>query len=143
MARTQPYPVCNFLVDWGSPIVGFAEVDGLSTELETVDYREGSSKTLSPIKIPSLSKVSDITLKRGVVADTSLYQWFDAQRNGTDSPRDVTVTLMDETDNPVLTWKLFNCRPKRIGWSKLGAASGDIAVEEFVMSCERLVLAVP
>ncbi len=143
MARTQPYPVCNFLVDCGVPIRGFAEVDGLSTEIETVNYREGSAKTLSPIKVASLSKVNDITLKRGVVADASLYQWFDAQRNGTDSPRDVLVTLLDESEIPVLKWKLFSCRPKRIGWSKLGATSGEVAIEEFVLSCERLELTVP
>ena len=64
MARTQPYPVCNFLVEWGGTSMGFAEIDGLSSEIETVAYREGSSKTLSPVKIASLSKVSDVTLKR-------------------------------------------------------------------------------
>jgi phage tail-like protein len=140
MARTQPYPVCNFLVDCGTPTNGFAEVDGLSTEIDTVDYREGAFKTDSPIKVASISKVTDITLRRGVVADTSLYSWFDAQRSGVDSPRDVTVTLLDEAQNPVMRWRLFKCRPKRIPWSKLGAKSGDIAIEEFVLSCERLDL---
>jgi phage tail-like protein len=142
MARTIPLSVCNFQVDCGGLTLGFAEVDGLSTEIETVDYREGSSKTLSPVKIASVSKVSDVTLKRGVVADTSLYQWFDQQRSGVDSPRDVLITLLDETDNPVMRWKLFACRPRRIGWSRLGARSGDVALEEFVISCERLTLEV-
>jgi len=123
--------------------MGFAEVDGLSTEIETVDYREGSSKTLSPVKIASLSKVSDVTLKRGLVADNSLYQWFDVQRSGVDSPRDVLITLLDETDNPVMLWRLLTCRPKRIGWSRLGANSGDVAIEELVLSCERLTLDIP
>ena len=123
--------------------MGFAEVDGLSTEIETVDYREGSSKTLSPVKIASLSKVSDVTLKRGLVADNSLYQWFDVQRSGVDSPRDVLITLLDETDNPVMRWRLLTCRPKRIGWSRLGANSGDVAIEELVLSCERLTLDIP
>lgn len=143
MARTQPYPVCNFVVECGAPIVGFAEVEGLSTEIETVNYREGASVTPSPVKIASLSRVADITLRRGVVADPSLYQWFDAQRNGADSPRDVLIMLLDEKHNPVLRWKLSNCRPKRMGWSKLGANSGDIAMEEFVLSCERLELDIP
>jgi len=123
--------------------MGFAEVDGLSTEIETVDYREGSSKTLSPVKIASLSKVSDVTLKRGLVADNSLYQWFDVQRSGVDSPRDVLITLLDETDNPVMRWRLLTCRPKRIGWSRLGANSGEVAIEELVISCERLILDIP
>ena len=143
MARTQPYPVCNFLVEWGGASMGFAEIDGLSTEIETVDYREGSSKTLSPVKIASLSKVSDVTLKRGLIADPSLYQWFDVQRSGVDSPRDVLITLLDETDNPVMRWRLLTCRPKRIGWSRLGANSADIAIEELVLSCERLTLDIP
>ena len=143
MARTQPYPVCNFLVEWGGTSMGFAEIDGLSTEIETVDYREGSSKTLSPVKIASLSKVSDVTLKRGLVADPQLYQWFDVQRSGVDTPRDVIITLLDETDKPVLRWILQTCRPRRIGWSRLGANSGEVAMEELVLSCERLTLEIP
>ena len=142
MARSQPYPVCNFQVDIGGLVLGFAEVDGLATEIETVEYREGSSKLPSPVKIASLSKVTDITLRRGVVADASLYAWFDEQRNGTDSPRNVVITLLDESRNPVIMWKLSNCRPRRLGWSKLGANSGEVAVEEFAMSCERLELQV-
>jgi phage tail-like protein len=87
--------------------------------------------------------VSDVTLKRGLVADNSLYQWFDVQRSGVDSPRDVLITLLDETDNPVMLWRLLTCRPKRIGWSRLGANSGDVAIEELVLSCERLTLDIP
>jgi phage tail-like protein len=143
MARTQPYAACNFQVDWGGNSLGFAEIDGLSTEIETIDYREGSSKTLGSVKIASLSKVSDVILKRGIVADPQLYEWFDIQRSGVDTPRDVTITLLDETDQPVMRWVLRTCRPKRIGWSRLGANSGEIAIEELVLSCEHLTLEIP
>lgn len=45
-----------------------------------VGHRRGEACN-SSIKIASLSKVTDITLRRGVVADASLYSWFNTQRS--------------------------------------------------------------
>jgi len=46
MATTYPIPVFHFQVEWGGTRIGFTEVSGLTTELQPIEYREGSAKKL-------------------------------------------------------------------------------------------------
>ncbi len=43
--RNDPYNAFNFIIDFGgSPIAGFSECSGLSSETTVIEYREGSDK---------------------------------------------------------------------------------------------------
>ena len=52
----------------------------------------------------------------------------------------VTIELMDEArTGPVMTWKLTNARPMKYTGATLNAKTGtDVAMEELVLSCEKL-----
>jgi phage tail-like protein len=142
--RDQPYTGQNFLVDLGDgdpqgPTAAFSEVSGLDTWIEVAEYREGSDRDSSPSKVTSLNKVADVTLKRGIIGALNLYQWFDAVRNGDRGAiRTVTITLLSEDRNPVMTWKLRRARPVRYRVGPLNAGACDVAIEELVLAYERL-----
>ena len=77
MATVYPIPVFHFQVEWGGTRIGFTEVSGLTTELEPIPYREGSSKNYNDTKMPGRPKYSDISLKRGVFSkDNEFFQWI-------------------------------------------------------------------
>lgn len=140
VVRDQPYTGQNFLVELGdgNP-AGFSEVSGLDTWIEVAEYRDGSDRDQSPAKITSLNQVADVVLKRGITGALNLYQWFDQVRNGDRGAiRTVTITLLSEDRNAVLTWRLLRARPVRYAIGPFDAAACDVAVEELVLAYERL-----
>lgn len=143
--RDRPYTCFNFLVDLGDgvsegPQAGFAEVSGLGMEVQMIEYRTGNSKENQVMKLPGLTKTGDVTLKRGLVGSLNLYQWLDQIRNGdVNAMRTVTIHLQNEDHTAVVqTWKLLRARIIKHSSGPLNAKGNDVAIEEVVLSCERL-----
>jgi len=65
-----------------SPSGGFQEASGLGMEFTVAEYRAGNKKDNAPDKISGGYKVTDVTLKRGVMGDDALHTWLEAVRNG-------------------------------------------------------------
>ena len=147
-ARTNPYGAFNFLVNLNGPIGedqplgGFSDVSGLTTEITFVEYRNGNDKENHVRKIPGLHKVGDVTLKRGVVKSTDLWNWVNQTRSeGIAAKRNVTITLLDESRTPVQKWKLSGVLPKKyVGPTLAAKGGGEVAMEELVLSVEGLDL---
>jgi phage tail-like protein len=146
--RENPYGAFNFLVTLGGSqgdggegtiIGGFSDVSGLGTEVSYSEYRNGNERFNTVRKVPNTHKVDDVTLKRGVVGSDDLWNWLKGVRDGTADPRNVTVTLLDEARNPVVTWSLRNAQPKKWTGPTLAAkGGGDVAMEELSLVCEGL-----
>lgn len=141
--RTAPYPAYNYLVDIGGrdpnqPLGGFSDVSGLSTDIHMSEYRDGNEREPHVRKIPGSHKVGDVTLKRGIVNSSDLWNWIsDTRTSGYSAKRDVTITLRDEANKPVQAWKLRSVAPmKYTGPTLAGKGAGDVAMEELVLSAE-------
>lgn len=148
MARTSPYGAQNFIVNIGSdrdvsrPLGGFSDVSGLGTELTIAEYRNGNDRENNVRKIPMLHKVSDVTLKRGVINSSDLWEWIDlTHRTGIAAQREVTIILTDEAGMPVQKWTLRGCVPmKYVGPTLAGKGGGDVAMEELTLSIESFLM---
>jgi phage tail-like protein len=83
-------------------------------------------------------KVSDVTLKRGIVNFDSLWAWINETRTaGPAAQKTVAINLLDEAHNPVRTWLLRGCIPmKYTGPTLAGKGGGDVALEEIVLAAE-------
>lgn len=144
--RDRPYGRFNYLVsfsgaDAAGVIAGFAEVSGLGVQIEYAEYRAGNDPTNAPRRIPGLHRVADVTLKRGVVGSTDLFEWLSRVSTGALDPRDVTITLLDEARQPVVRWHLQHAQPRRwSGPTLVASASGEVAIEELVLVAEALTM---
>lgn len=140
--RDNPYAGFNFEVDLGDgAVAGFSEVSGLSIEVQTIAYREGSDKRNVVRKLPGLAKVSDVTLKRGLVGSLELYQWLQQGVLGAAQKRMVVIRLWTEDRTDVaVTWKLVNAWPVKLTHGPLTAATGEVVVEELVLAADALEL---
>lgn len=145
--RDRPYTTFNFLVDLGDgvtegPQAGFQEVSAIGMQVDVVEYRTGNSKENNPIKLTGLSRVPDVTLKRGIIGSLSLYQWLDQIRNGDQQAlRTVVIQLQNEDHTAVVqTWKLLRARIIKHTSGPFNAKGTDVAMEEMVIACERLEL---
>lgn len=140
--RTHPYGAFNFLVnfDGAEMLGGFADVSGLGTEITIAEYRNGNERENHVRKVPGIHKVSDVTLKRGIIDSKSLWDWIKQTRNeGVLAQKNVVVTLLDETRNAVQSWKLRGVVPMKYSGPTLAAkGGGDVAMEELVLSAEAV-----
>lgn len=143
--RDDPYPQFNFLVDLGTgdsegPEAGFQECSGISTSVDVIEYRNGNDRENSSRKMTGLNRVSDVTLRRGVIGSLNLYQWLDQIRNGdAGAARTVTIQLQNEDRTQVvMTWKLLRARIIKHTSGPLNAKGNDVAIEEITLAYERL-----
>ena len=147
--RTAPYPSYNYIVNLNGPrdpdklLGGFSDVSGLTVEIHISEYRDGNDAESHVRKIPGSHKVGDVTLKRGVVDSSDLWDWIsETQDIGILAQRDVIITLRDEAANPVQSWKLRNVVPmKYTGPTLAGKGGGEVAMEELVLAAEGFEIA--
>ena len=149
MARTGDYPVpkFHFQVEWGGGFqIGFTEVSGLDFETEVIEYREGNSQIYNKTKQPGLTKYSNITLKRGTFeGDFDFFtEWkktyFFQEGNSTGSQyrREVTIKLLNENHEPIITWVLANAWPSKVQSTDLKADANEVAIETMELVHEGL-----
>ena len=137
-----PLPKFHFEVEWGGAKLGFTEVTGLDKQIEVIEYREGTSLTFSKVKMPGLQKFSNVTMKRGTfTGQTDFYDWLQTvDALGNTQRRDLTVKLLNETHQPVFTWKILNAFPVKVQASDLKADGNEIAIETIKIAHEGLSL---
>lgn len=138
---TYPLVKFHFQVTWGGTKIGFTEVSGLDIETEVVEYREGSNPEYSKVKMPGMQKFSNITLKRGTFqSDNDYFKWWNTVKLNTIERRDVTISLLNENHEPVVTWKVKNAWPTKIQSTDLKADGNDVAIESLELAHEGLTI---
>ena len=134
-----PLPVFHFQVEWGGTRLGFSEVSGLSVETTPIEYRDGMSPVYSVTKMPGIVKYGDITLKRGVMnADNDFFDWLNATKMNKPERRDLTISLLNEEHEPVMTWKVKNAFPIKIESPGLKSDGNEVAIETLVLANEGI-----
>jgi phage tail-like protein len=143
--RERPYVQFNFLVDLGNGVTdgadaGFQEVSGIGMEVTVAEYRNGNEKENSVRKITGMNKMTDVTLKRGIIGSLSLYRWLDQIRSGDQGAlRNVVIQLQNEDHTTIVQeWKLLRARIIKHTSGPMNAKGTDVAMEELVLAYERL-----
>lgn len=140
MAR---YPLSKFYfsVEGVGERIGFTEVTGLDIQVDPIEYRESSSKEYSKIKMPGTPKYSNITLNRGTLAqDSEFYAWIGEIELNNVTRRDLTIKLLNEKHEPVMSWKAFNSFPIKVQASDLKSDGSEVAIEIIEIAHEGLKL---
>lgn len=138
---SDPLGRFNFLLEIdGITAAAFSEVSGLSCEVDVIEYREGGEKAGTVRKIPGLRKYTNITLKRGMTSDKSLWNWFNSVATGNVQRANGSIVLLDSTRQPVLRWNFRNGWPRKWEGPALNARSSDVAIETLEIAHEGLEL---
>jgi phage tail-like protein len=119
----------------GAAMGGFSEVSGLTTDTNSAEYREGNESQPHVKQLTGLHKYTSITLKRGTVSNSGFYDWYKNK-----SLKDLSLKAIAPSGQPI-TYHLRNCKPtKYTGPNLTGSGSGEVAIEELVLSCESITL---
>lgn len=134
-----PLPVFHFQVQWGGTNLAFAEVSGLNIENQAIEYRDGLSPVYSVKKMPGIPKYGNITMKRGVAPnDNEFFDWLNEIKLNKVDRRDLTISLLNEEHEPVMSWKATGAFPVKIEGPGLKATGNEVAIESIEVAHEGL-----
>ena len=144
---TWPLPAFPFNVAIGRTDAfngSFSEVTGLSSETSSIEYRHGNNVIYSKIKMPGLTKVGNVTLKRGIFkGDNSFWTWYNSIAQNTIKRQNVVITLLDEKSTAAMTWTLTNAFPTKITGADRKTNGSEVTVETIEMAFETMSIAPP
>jgi phage tail-like protein len=113
----------------------FQDVSGLSFEVETEELFEGGENRFS-YKLPKRTKYPNLVLKRGMLKDTALIEWFKSALNTYYTvvvydfkPADILITLLDEEGEPVSVWNVVQAYPVKWSVSDFSSKENAVVVE--------------
>jgi phage tail-like protein len=138
-----PMTTLHFRVDWGDPhrTFNFSEVSGLTMESEVIEYRGGADPVFSTNKMPGLKKFSNVTIKRGIApvdAGNGLFEWFKLVTLGKADRREVTISLLNEEHEIVMSWTMKQAWPVKLEGPGLKSTGTDVAIESCEFACESI-----
>lgn len=141
MPQQYPIPKFHFQVEWGGTKIGFTEVTGLDVETSPIEYREGNMQEYNVVKLPGMQKYGNLTLKRGIFrGDNEFYDWWNTVQLDQIERRDITISLLNEEHNPVMTWKVKNAWPSKVQSTDLKADDSNVAIETLEIVHEGLTM---
>jgi len=109
--------------------VCFTDAGGLSVEMVTEEVPEGGENRFVQ-KYPVRAKYPELTLKRGLLVRSALFEWIRAAiQDFAIVPRDVDVKLLNELHQPLVTWHLVNAYPTKWALNDLSSTANAVAVE--------------
>jgi phage tail-like protein len=143
-----PLPKFHFEVNWGGTRMGFTEVTGLDLETEVIEYREGNSPVYSKNAQPGLKKLTHVTMKRGTVLED--FEFFKLWRETAKFQesnkikkvfrRDITIKLLNEEHQPIISWTLLNAWPCKVQSTDLKADGNEVAIETMELVHEGMTI---
>ena len=131
----------------------FSEVTGVEATVDVIEFRQGNSESLSPVKVPGLVKHGNITLKFGYTLNNNFKDWVikcvSSTREGL-YRANVTIELIDTTTkaSPITltttssdtrnAWVLKNAWVTKYTAPDLNAMQSEIAIESVEIAYETL-----
>lgn len=149
-SAVYPFTAFNFAVEIypgeaSAPLVqaAFAECDGLEMTQEVKTIRQGGDNQRQ-IRLSGPVSHGQITLKRGMTGDFSLWKWF---QDSAADPRlragAELVLLAADGNTERARFQLSRCLPVKIKAPQLNARDGQVAIEELQIAYETVQLALP
>ena len=136
-------PITNFkfIVNLGDgESTFFQEVILPDSEVEIIEYRDGSDVLSSSRKISGRTKYTNLILKRGLVRSQELFDWFKQSKQGAPDLRDITISILNQENEPFATWKLRNCWPTKYFGLTLNSTQSGVVIETIEIATEEIDL---
>ena len=116
----------------------FMEVSGGGASNGPMEYRESNMALELPHKVAGLGEYSSIILKKGVIEESVLRGWLAKGLTEAVERRTVTVSLLDENQNAVVSWQIINAWPVKYTTPDISAVSSGIAIETLELAHEGM-----
>jgi phage tail-like protein len=125
-------------------VISFQECSGLTLENEKIEYRHSNSPVFSKEVRIGLTKMPDITFKKGIFeGDSHLIDMFNktfdkAYMSHVDERFDCLINLLDEEGGVVMTWNATSCVVIKLEGPTLKSDASEAAIESLTVAIEGL-----
>ncbi len=124
------------------PDMAFQEVSGLESGLDVEPVTEGGENRFVH-QLPKPAKRGNLKLKRGMTTYASgLLHWCKSTIEGDFAepitPKDITVSLLNEMRLPVAVWSVGNAYPVKWTVGNFDAMKNELAVETIELAYHAL-----
>ena len=127
------FAASNFILNVDGMRAGFAEVEGLATETDIIEYREGNEDSTVG-KLLRIRKLTNVILRRGFTNSKALWDWHKKAVEGQTQRLHGTITLLDESRKPAIVWEFLEAWPCK--WTGSAINDEKIAIDEMVLVVE-------
>ena len=125
----------------GVQIKSITEVSGLKMEQDVIELKEnGPDGKYTIKKLPGRHKAGEVTLTRGLTADTSFEKWIKDSQFGkmSDARKGGAIIVFDYEGAAIKRYKLTAAWPKSLESSSLKAGDTSVLTEKLTVTYERL-----
>jgi len=85
-----------------------------------------------------------VVLKRGIIkGDNDFFNWMNSINLNQVERRDITISLLDETHQPVRVWRVRNAWPCKLSAPDLKADANEVAIETLELAHEGIQVEAP
>jgi phage tail-like protein len=116
---------------------GFSECQGLEASMKIDEWSEGGNNG-TVLKFPGRVSWTHITLKRGVAANSSLWDWFYGFAQGHGKRRDGVIALLNERLVPSNIWYFRRGLPSKYSGPQMNATQNNVAIESIEIAHEGI-----
>ncbi|HEY0641692.1 MAG TPA: phage tail protein [Pseudonocardiaceae bacterium] len=125
----------------GIQIKQISEVSGLKMEQDVIELKQNTADGKYMIKkLPGRPKAGEVTLTRGLTADTSFEKWIKDAHFGKmgDARKGGAIIVFDYEGIPIKRYKLTNAWPKSLEIGSLKAGDTAVLTEKLVVTYELM-----
>jgi phage tail-like protein len=129
----------------GYEIASFAELLGITTEVEPVELMESTDKAVVLKKLPGKAKPPTLTLKRGKNTSMELWAWHEAVLNGdiVAARKSCSLVMYSTDGKPVARYHLEHAWPSKLEIGALKAGASEVLMETVTLVCEHIQRVAP
>ena len=135
----DPYGDFNFVVEIEGLAVGaFQKVDGLNVDIDMIEYKD--SLDAHPRKRPGIYRFGNIKLTKGVISNTSLWDWCAKIMAGNIERRNGSIRVLNDTGDktkPDVSYDFFQAWPAKWSGLRIDGKGGATLVEELELAIDH------
>ncbi|MEV7027491.1 phage tail protein [Kitasatospora sp. NPDC093558] len=128
----------------GVVIKQISEVTGLKMEQDVIELKQNTADGKYVVKkLPGRPKAGEVTLTRGLTADSSFEKWIKDSRFGKMAQvrKGGAIIVFDYEGNAIKRYNLVNAWPKSLEIGSLKAGDTSVLTEKIVITYEAMDVA--
>jgi phage tail-like protein len=138
-AQPQAITAARFIVTFDTMAPAyFSELTGITSEVEPAEYIVSDAKTgqVTHTKQFGKTKPPQVTLRRGVDGDGTIWAWHQMVRSGASAARmSGSLQLQDASGKTKAVYWMTDAWPSRVEVGNLRAGSSEIVLETVTFVC--------
>jgi phage tail-like protein len=148
MANGQPDAITSsrfsITID-GYEIASFSELQGITTQVEPVDFYHSNDKNVMLSKLPGKSSPPTVVLKRGKNSSMELWSWHEAVLMGdmANARKSCSLVMYGPKGEPMARYHLENAWPAKLEVGAMRAGSSEVLTESVTVVCEHIQRVAP